>query len=277
MALGPWRSNEEFSDDPQKTGENGLILQGERKETPRGLSWKIAMQMIELQAFPESLEWHTLWISLVISPGGLESSARFVYQMVAASWVAARPRCWLCFMDFSPRFAEGFAELVVLANAWQLDVVWMYLGMVRHHNIRGFWFYNNPCLLITRFSHPTSFNVHVVCVLSPMRSMIFDFSSWTPRGGFLSHRGTPKSSILDWDFPWKKPSNLGYPHLWNPPHVWNLRLTPSDPGCTTKLCYRSPQRGCPWWTALAEKCHGPKKWGPDIFSQLFCWHYQIFF
>ena len=35
-------------------------------------------------------------------------------------------------------------------------------------------------------------------------------------GGFLSHGGTPKkSSILDWDFPFKTNQLYGIPHLWN--------------------------------------------------------------
>ena len=34
---------------------------------------------------------------------------------------------------------------------------------------------------------------------------------------FVSHRGTPKFSILDWDFPWNQPSSWGYPPwLWKP-------------------------------------------------------------
>ena len=34
---------------------------------------------------------------------------------------------------------------------------------------------------------------------------------------FVSHRGTPKFSILDWDFPWNQRSSWGYPPwLWKP-------------------------------------------------------------
>ena len=34
--------------------------------------------------------------------------------------------------------------------------------------------------------------------------------------------GTPKSSALDWEFPWNKPSNarLGYPHDYGTPQIW---------------------------------------------------------
>ena len=56
--------------------------------------------------------------------------------------------------------------------------------------------------------------------------------SWNPSisliGRFSKMVGFPKSSMLDWDFPWNKPSILGYPYLWQPPiGLWGIS-TPGD-------------------------------------------------
>ena len=50
-------------------------------------------------------------------------------------------------------------------------------------------------------------------------------TSTTSLGGFLSHRGNPKSSILWKDFPWNKPASLGYLHdlgnpIYGPANLW---------------------------------------------------------
>ena len=38
------------------------------------------------------------------------------------------------------------------------------------------------------------------------------------------NRDTSKSSILDWDFPWNKPSFIGCPHWWKPPNHMQTRM-----------------------------------------------------
>ena len=49
--------------------------------------------------------------------------------------------------------------------------------------------------------------------LYPIPSMVV---SW--------NRGTPKSSILDWDFPWNNPTIFGYPHDYGNPHIVYIHI-----------------------------------------------------
>ena len=46
-------------------------------------------------------------------------------------------------------------------------------------------------------------------------------------GGFLSHRGTPKSSSISrWEFPVHKnqPAKMGYPHFHGKPHFHGIEM-----------------------------------------------------
>ena len=63
--------------------------------------------------------------------------------------------------------------------------------------------------------------------ISTCRLLFIDFwEVWESfLGGFLSHGGTPKSSISRWDFSWNKPSSYwGTPWLWKPPNGFQQDL-----------------------------------------------------
>ena len=55
--------------------------------------------------------------------------------------------------------------------------------------------------------------------LTPNQPM---FGGYQPYMEVSWNGGTPNSSSLDWDFPWKIIQPLGSPHWWNPPYIFEV-------------------------------------------------------
>ena len=102
------------------------------------------------------------------------------------------------------------------------------------------------------------------CFLEQLWGCWILIRSWLPEYG-----GNSKSSILDWEFPWNKPSILEYLHLWKPPY--GFCMNPYESATDFEYCglyfqtnprRSGPDGGCPLGPAAHGEVHAILVWRP---------------